>query len=217
MSLPRPGTGYFIASDPPGPGVLVLHSAWGLTDGIKQRCGELADVGYSVLAPDLNDGFVAEDDEAAIAHLQTADMNVAASLVQSSARLLRPATNDPAAPLAVVGYAMGASWALWLSARMPELCRAVVGFSGTQSIDFDSSRSAYLLHFGTDDTVVTDAEIAHVGLSLKLARRPFHIVHADGAGHGFAEPNHANHAPEAAAISWRETLEFLAEHHHPNR
>ncbi|WP_297082087.1 dienelactone hydrolase family protein [uncultured Demequina sp.] len=45
-----------------GPGVLVLHSWWGLTDSLKDRCNQLADAGFTVVAPDLFDGEVARDD-----------------------------------------------------------------------------------------------------------------------------------------------------------
>lgn len=41
--------------DPPGgasgPGVLVLHSWWGLTDDVRDYCRAIAAEGYTVLAP----------------------------------------------------------------------------------------------------------------------------------------------------------------------
>lgn len=211
-SLPSPGTGYFVR--PPsgaGPGVLLLTSPWGLTSGAKDRADELADAGFTVLAPDLNDGVVATDDAEARSLLLDADINVSASLVQSALRLLQSACPDPAAPVGLLGYAAGASWALWLSVRCADQCGAVAAFYGTQSITFDDASAAYLLHFAEHDSDVSADDSALMGLNLQLARREFRVELHDGTAAGFAEPDHPNFDAAAEAIAWRQTLEFFAE------
>ena len=88
-SFPSPGTGYFVR--PPagaGPGILLLSSPWGLSGGVKDQANELADAGFTVLAPDLYDGAVATSADQARTHLLEADMNVSASLVQSSSSVV---------------------------------------------------------------------------------------------------------------------------------
>jgi len=211
-AAPPPGSGYFVAPpDGPGPGVLLIPSPWGLTPSFKQRADDLADAGFSVLAPDLNDGVVAEDEPQAMEALMAMDMNVSASLVQSSLRLLRGATADPTSQLGIVGFAAGASWALWLAERLPDDCAAVVGFYGTQSLTFDRARARFLLHFGVADELVSDEEVAMLGLNLQMAKRDFRIEQHDAAGHGFAEQEHPNFDGAAEAVAWRQTLEFLAE------
>lgn len=210
--MPPPGSGYFVAPpDGPGPGVLLLPSAWGLTPSLKRRADALADSGFSVLAPDLNDGVVARDEAAATEALLGMNVNVAASLVQSSLRLLRSAAVDPDAPVGLVGFAAGTSWALWLAERMPEVCAAVVGYYGTQSISFEQVTARMLLHFAVDDQVVADEEVAMLGLSLQLAKCPFRIERHDGVGHGFAEHEHPNFDGRVDAVAWRQSLEVLAE------
>lgn len=212
-SLPPPGTGYFVHPvDEPGPGILLIPSPWGLTPGVKLKAEELADAGFTVLAPDLNNGVVASDADHAQTLLMEADMNVSASLVQSSLRLLQGATADPARPVGLVGYAAGASWALWLSVRLASQCKAVAAFYGTQSIAFDDSESTYLVHFAEHDEVVGDDEAALMGLNLQLARREFMTKTHAGVANGFAEADHPNFDAPAEAVAWRQTLEFLATH-----
>ncbi len=194
--------------------MLLLTSPWGLTDGAKSRAHELADAGFTVLAPDLYDGVVASHAKQARELLLDADMNVSASLVQSALRLLRAACPDPSAPVGVLGYAAGASWALWLSARHADTCAAVATFYGTQSVSFDDASASYLLHFAEHDDDVSADDSALMGLNLQLARREFHVELHGGTAAGFAESDHPNFDPAAAAIAWQQTLEFFAEKLH---
>lgn len=214
--LPPPGTGYLVGpSTGAGPGVLLIPSPWGLTSACKQRADELAEAGFTVLTPDLNDGRAASSELEATEVLLALDMNVTASLVQSSMRLLQRASADPRARIGVVGFAAGASWALWLSERFADEIAATVGYYGTQSIRFDEAGAAYLLHFGRDDDLVTDDEIAMLGLNLQMAGLTFHVEHHDGVGHGFAERERPGFDAAAEALAWRQSLEFLAEHLRP--
>jgi len=178
---------------------------------MKRRADDLAEAGFTVLAPDLNDGKVAASQTEANEALMSMDVNVAASLVQSSLRLLRAASRDAGAPAAVIGFAAGASWALWLSERLPDQCSAIVAYYGTQSIRFSDTTATYLLHFGQEDDVVPDDELAMLGLNLQVAKREFTLHTHAGARHGFAEAEHLNFNPAVEAIAWRQTLEFLAE------
>ena len=91
----------------------------------------------------------------------------------------------------------------------------MVGFYGTQSIAFDNATADYLLHFGDDDDLVTDDEVALLGLNLQLAQRTFKIEHHAGVGHGFAEREHPNYHAAAEAVAWRQSLEFLADRLRP--
>ena len=207
------GSGYFISPDAgPGPGVLLLHSLWGLNRQAKDTANRLADHGFTVLAPDLNAGSVYEDGDEALAALGDADVNVIASLVQSSLGILRRASADPEAPVGVVGYGPGASWALWLSARLVEEVGAAVTYYGSQSIPMDGARAAYLCHWAEEDSLVSDLEVADLGLSLQLAGLDFRFEHHEATMSGFAEAGHPGYNAESEAVAWRQTAEFLAHH-----
>src|SRR5262245_43923275 len=43
-----------------GPGIVVLHEWWGLTEPFRQACDWLADAGFVALAPDLYRGKTAD-------------------------------------------------------------------------------------------------------------------------------------------------------------
>lgn len=211
-SLPSPGTGYFVrpSDDTPGPGVLLIPSPWGLTPSLKEKADQLADAGFTVLAPDMNDGETASNADDAHRLLLETDINVTASLVQSSLRLLQAASPDRTAPVGLLGYAAGASWALWLSVRFPDQCAAVATFYGAQTIPFDGSHSSYLLHFAEHDDDVSDEDQAMMGLNMQLAKCDFRVEVHPGVRSGFAEAAHPNFDGSAEAVAWRQTLEFLA-------
>ena len=204
------GQGYFISPEEgPGPGVLLLHSFWGLNRQVKDTANRLADSGFTVLAPDLASGAVYDDEDEAMAALAEADMNVNASLVQSSIGILRRAQRNATAPIGIVGYGSGASWALWLSARLTEEVGAAVTYYGSQSTPMDGARASYLNHWAAD-SMVSDLEVADLGLSLKMAGADFRFEHHDGTVDGFAEHGRPTFDGEAEVVAWRQTTEFLA-------
>lgn len=198
--VPRSGT---------GPGVLVLHSWWGLTESLKDRCNQLADAGFTAAAPDLFDGVVADDDAHGERLLGEADPDRLILGVQSCADALRrmPATGDE--PIMVVGFSMGASLGLWYSERFADEVSAVVSFYGTQGIDFRQTRSDYQFHLAEDDPMLDQDEVALMEASFGLADRPVEIHTYTDVSHHFAEPGTAGYDPGAADRAWRRTLEFL--------
>jgi carboxymethylenebutenolidase len=221
MSNPAPegsaGSGYLVHPDAgPGPGVLLLHSWWGLTGFFKDVAHRLADRGYTVLAPDLLTGQLPDTPDEAEAVLGAADINRSAALVLSSARALRSASADPRAAIGVVGFSMGASWGLWLSARSPREVAATVAFYGSQSIDFAEARSAYLGHFAEFDALVPDDEVVELEAHLRLVGRDVAFWRYPGTSHWFFEADRElAFSPAAAELAWERTLGFLDQHLRP--
>jgi len=199
---------YFISGDDsPGRGVLVLHSFWGLTPSVKGLCDDLADAGFTVLAPDINFGELPATEQDALHHLGEADPNRLASLVLSSAKLLYEKSAD--GPIAVVGFGMGGSLALWASVRLPELVTAAVSFYGSQQIDFAGARSAYLVHLSEDDEYVSDDESAFMEATMRLESLEVDVIRYPGTRHGFADPDGETFDPEAFELAWGRTVEFV--------
>lgn len=209
------GSGYLVgpAGGGRGPGVMVLHSWWGLTPFFKGVCHRLSDEGYTVLAPALLPGHLPATPDEAEAALAAADVDRSAALVLSSTQALRRASADPAAPIGVIGFSMGASWALWLSARSPADVAATVAFYGSQTIDFTEARSAYLGHFAEFDSLVSEDETVELEAHLKLVGLEADFYRYPGTSHWFFEADRGPaFSEEAAELAWRRTLDFLAHH-----
>ena len=207
------GSAYLVQPEAgPGPGVLVLHSWWGLTSFFKGICDSLADRGFTALAPDLLGGDLPITPDDAQQALENADINRSAALVLSAARATRAASRDPSQPIGVIGFSMGASWALWLSARSPAEVGAAIAYYGTQSIDLSPARCPVLGHFATIDSMVPDGEVVALEAHLFELGRDARIWHYDHTTHWFAEADRAPAYDEAAAtLAWQRTADFLDE------
>jgi len=195
-----------------GPGVLVLHSWWGLTETIKDRCNQLADAGFTAVAPDLFDGELALDDAHGEQLLADADANRLVLGVQSTADALSRMPATAGSRIMVVGFSMGASLGLWFSERFPEQVSAVVGFYGSQGIDFQRTQAAYQLHMAEGDPMLDPDELALMEASFGLAGRPVDIHTYAGVAHHFAEEGTPGYDAEAADLAWQRTIEFLRAH-----
>jgi len=210
------GTAYLIRPDGPegpgtgsGPGVLVLSSWWGLTRGVKDLCERLADQGFVALAPDLV-GSLPETAAEAELELERRDPNAVAALLISSVVALRSQTDEPAGPVAVVGFSMGASWALWLATRQPESVSKVVAYYGTQRTSFAELRARVQGHFAEHDELVGETELVELESALFEVGHEPEVWHYPGTRHWFAEPGVTDHHDvEAADLAWLRTLEFL--------
>lgn len=199
---------YFVQSEQGrGPGVLLLHSLWGLTSSVKGLCDGLADQGFTVLAPDINFGELPETEEEGIDHLGGADPDRLASLVLSSTRLL--SDQSTAVPIGIVGFGMGGSLGLWASVRMADLVGGVVSFYGTQQIDFAGSQASYLIHFAEEDEYISDDEAAFMEATMRLESLPLELITYPGTKHGFCEPDGETFDPDAFELAWARTIEFL--------
>jgi carboxymethylenebutenolidase len=212
MSQPQPQG--FLAAPPAGrgPGVLVLHAWWGLNDTIKAFCKRLAESGFVAFAPDLYHGQVADTIPAAEALGKALDANFmqARSEIAEAARFLDKRTGQSERGLSVIGFSLGAFYALDLAAADPERIRSVVLFYGTGGGDFSAARAAFLGHFAGDDPFEPKSGVDELEDSLKRAGRQVTFYRYPGTGHWFCEPDRPDaYNPAAASLAWERTLDFL--------
>jgi carboxymethylenebutenolidase len=195
-----------------GRGVLVLHAWWGLNGAVKAFCARLADSGFVAFAPDLYHGKVTADiaEAEVLARAVDADHLQAKAEIASAATFLSGRADQSASGIAVIGFSLGAYYALDLSAALPQHIRSVVIFYGTGGADFANSRASYLGHFAEDDPYEPGSGVDSLEEALRHAGRPATFHRYSGAGHWFFEPDRTDaYNAAAAALAWDRTLAFL--------
>lgn len=189
-----------------GPGLLLLHAWWGLTDLFKEQADKYAAEGYVVFAPDMFDGAQASEPAEAEKLVQAteADFPAAKAVAESAARFLQGHPAVTSNKLTVVGFSFGAAYALVLDEVMPDAFEKVVLFYGMAGADVSKSQAKYLAHFAENDPY-EDTEAAR---SMNAANLERHIY--PDTGHWFYEHNRADaYNAEAADLAWQRTITFL--------
>ena len=192
-----------------GPGVLVLHAWWGLSDGVRQVCDRLAAEGFVALAPDLCAGRSARTIPEAKALVEGLDEDAASERAADALAELRghPAVRGQ---LGAVGFSMGVWFALQLATLVDDLEAVVLYYGTAGGIDHTRHRAAVLGHFAERDEWEPQAEVAALEEELRHAGRAvrFHVY--PGAGHWFAEADRPEaHDPATASLAFRRTVGFL--------
>jgi carboxymethylenebutenolidase len=193
-----------------GPGVLVIHAWWGLNEFFKGLCERLAAEGFVAAAPDLFEGEVATTPAMARKLRGKPRKQPAYKTLLHAIEELQANPAVQGQKIALVGFSMGAHWALWLAAR-PELpIAATVFFYGSRACDFSASQSAFQGHFAETDEWVSQA--ARKKLEKELVKSAmvaeFHCY--PGTGHWFFESDRADaYNGQAAEAAWGRMISFL--------
>jgi carboxymethylenebutenolidase len=205
------GTGYFALPEKPRGGVLVLHAWWGLNDFFKSFCDRLASQGFLALAPDLQAGRVAKTVSEAKELMSKMDEDARRPIVLGALDYLRSQPSQSGLKVGVVGFSMGASWALWLGTAKPDDVRAVVAFYGTYpDLAFSEAKASFLGHFAPEDEWEPTNDVKAMEQQIREAGREVTFHFYPGTKHWFVEENRpVEFNRDAADLAWKRTLEFL--------
>ena len=194
-----------------GPGMLVLHAWWGLNATFRHFCDRLAGEGWVALAPDLYNGQVATTRESAMQLMRQMDKGAARKALNTAVKDLaaHPAVNRRT--IGVVGFSMGAYYALGLACQKPRSISAVVNFYGTGRGKFAEAQAAFLGHFAEQDEFEPLADVRQLEETIRQAGKTvaFHIY--PHTRHWFFEPDRPEYDPAAAQLAWERTAAFLHE------
>ena len=192
-----------------GPRVVVFHPWWGLNEDVIAYVDRLADTGFAVAAPDLVRGRTASTIEDA-ERLATGKDEAHADAV-ALATLDRMAGPDAATKLGVVGFSMGAAWAMWCASERPGVMASVVYYGTMAGPSLARSSAPVLGHFAESDPYEPEDSVLGFERTLRQAGRRVELHRYPGTGHWFAEPSRDAWRPEAADLAFERTVTFLRE------
>jgi carboxymethylenebutenolidase len=208
---------------PPGQvrgGVVVCHEVWGVTAPLLSTARALADAGFLVTVPDFYarvDGWDGPATSYRQASRSRASLDVTwlREVLDGATGWLR---SEGAERTGVLGYSMGGAVALW-AATVLDIDAAVTFYGGgllepywpdmPPGVVLAGQLSARWLGFyGGRDPLTPPEALRRLRVALDDGNGA--AVVFDGLDHGFAlDPADPRHAPEEAAVAWRDTLSFL--------
>lgn len=192
-------------------GVLVLHAWWGLNPFFKDFCDRLAEEGFVALAPDLYHGAVAATIDEAKRLRSKAKRDMLEKEIPQALKQLR--AQSGVNKVGVVGFSMGAHWALRLVEQKSSSIAATVLFYGARGGKYAGTKSAFLGHFAENDDWVAESGVKKLQKTLTAAGKEaaFHVY--PGTTHWFFERDRAEaYNAKAAKLAWERTIEFLRAH-----
>jgi carboxymethylenebutenolidase len=195
-----------------GPGVLVVHEAFGLGDHVREVCERLAREGFVALAPDLYRGRSTSEPETAARWLAEQDVAAAERDLDAALRelLSRDATDGPR--VAAVGFGTGGPLALRAATRSRRIGAVAELYAAHSALDVDlAGLEAPVLAILAQDGAAPAADAARA-LSSRLAAAGVrgHVRVQPGTRCGFMDESRADvYDARAAAESWDTLLAFL--------
>jgi carboxymethylenebutenolidase len=194
--------------------VIVLHAWWGLNDFFKTLCRRLADAGFVALAPDLYHGAVAATIAEAKQLRSQVDRSTVNKEMSATVAYLAQHPAVQSKSLGVIGFSLGAHWALWLADHHPASISAVVLYYGTSGGRFSKTQAAFLGHFAAHDTWGAGTQsVQALETRLHAAGRTTTFHTYPNTQHWFAEDDRLEaYDGEAARLAWERSIAFLRSH-----
>ena len=208
-------------ADGEGPAVVVIKEWWGLVGHITSLADRFAGAGFVALAPDLYHGEQATEPDEAAKLAMSMRLDEAAKDIAGAADFLGadPGTRASGAGgkpgVAVVGFCMGGSLALW-SATLSDRIVAAVGFypgMPWERVAPDWSRyrgKSALIHCSEGDGTSAAPGIQVARQAIEQAGGDCALYDYPGTDHAFFNDDRPEaYNDGAAATAWARTLEFL--------
>jgi len=207
-----------------GPGILVVHDMFGLTEHVQDVCRRFAGEGLIALAPDLYYSFATRrvpydaPEQAQSLRQQRSDDKVFDDLY-AAFRLLAARGEVRSGLVGAVGFGTGGRDAFLQATRNSEVLALVTFYAPLASEAPTAALQAcarleppaLLLFAGEDSTISTD-DVACVDKTLAELGKDYELITYPQVSHGFfcdAQPD--VYDADTAAEAWNRTVDFLYE------
>lgn len=185
-----------------GPGVLVVHPWWGLNQSVRDYGAALAREGFVVGLPDIFDGHVVTEIDAAQKQIETY-WETAGERVGAALHQLADAVGGD---VAGVDFSFGGFHLMRLLDRELPL-RAVVAYYATHALP--ARHVPVLAHLAEEDAFESSEDMAALAKAVATAGPPNGSYTYPGTKHWFAEPDRPEYDADAARLAFKRTTAFL--------
>lgn len=200
------GRGYLVRSERSGPGVLLLHDWFGLADHVRDLAERLCSEGFTALAPDLYDGYVAPSPEDAEARLQATDRERMRKQLESARSFL---TDNWHPRVGAIGFSLGG----FLACEMGSRLEAVVIFYTTGPLDPSTWTAPLQVHLAETDEFEPEEEMSAFLASAEASEVELDVHTYPGTTHWFANPAvRSAYVPRSAEIALDRAVDHLRHH-----
>ncbi|MFP8879313.1 MAG: dienelactone hydrolase family protein [Myxococcota bacterium] len=195
-----------------GPGVLVVHDAWGLNDFARDVCDRLARADFVALAPDLLHGQQANAAAAADRQVKELDIGEALAILDGAVVELFNQHGTDGKRVGALGFAMGGQLALALAGQNARV-GAVADFYGWHpdvKPDFDTLAAPVLAIFSGEDTEPEATFAERLEANLTAAGVRCSVQTRNGVRAGFMDDSRPDvHDAVAEFECWDALLAFF--------
>ena len=196
-------------AQPNAPGVLVLHAWWGLNSFFEDLCNRLASEGFVAFAPDLYDSRIATTVPEAEQLMSQSNSERKEAIATTAIDFFRSRPEVRKEPISLIGFSMGAAWALELASAFPEAIGKVALFYGVNAVDFSKVKAEVAGHFSDTDELEPLDGIQAMESDMRAAGlKPMFHIYPDKS-HWFFENDRPEYDAEAADLAWQRTIDFL--------
>jgi carboxymethylenebutenolidase len=204
-----------------GPGILLLQEIFGVSDYIRRRASELAEEGYTVLAPELYwrlddpplDTSAPDLVDVAMARMLSLDWATTVGDAVAALDHVR-GLDGTDGRAGVVGFCFGGG--LGFNVAAVSSCEVLVSYYGSalpHLLDLAPQVTAPSLHhFGLADDYIDTETVGRIRDAVTSTAAEVRFETYPGANHAFDNNDFVYYDAEASTLAWSRTLEFLATH-----
>ncbi len=205
----KPANAYFIKAQKESDNYLfVFHEWWGLNDYIKQEAEKLyknlEDV--NVLAIDLYDGKLADQEEQATELMESLDEERAEDIIRGAVEFA-----SKNARISTIGWGLGGSWSLQAAMIAGAHSVACVMFYGEPEGDKDKLKmlqAPVLAIYGSQDDSIPQDDLDEFEEEMEEVEKELALKMFD-ADHAFANADNSGFNDKAAEKAYKKALKFL--------